>query len=220
VLQEREFDRVGDTETIRVDTRVIAASNRELLDEVAKETFREDLYYRLNVFPLHLPALRERPLDILPLARQVIGRAGGGRRLSSEAGAALAGHRWSGNIRELENVIQRALILARGPEIEPGDLHLPASAAAQRQVLPPPGGMPPLATPADGRGPGGGGAGGRDLRSLERQHILSTLASVAGSRRKAAALLQMSERTLRHKLAQYRAEGWKEPGRETGEPTD
>jgi len=218
VLQEREVERVGGRRTVALDIRVIATSNRDMAAEAAAGRFREDLYYRLNVFPLRLPALRERPLDILPLARQVIARGGGARRLSAAACAALLGHRWSGNVRELENVIQRALILARGAEIEAGDLHLPASVAAPGQSLPPAGGMPlpPAATERPALATAGGA--GQDLRSLERHHILGTLASVGGSRRKAAALLQMSERTLRHKLAQYRAEGWREPGRDPGEP--
>jgi two-component system response regulator FlrC len=222
VLQEREVERVGGRRTVALDIRVIATSNRDMAAEAAAGRFREDLYYRLNVFPLQLPALRERPLDILPLARGVIERGAGrgGRRLSAAADRALLAHRWSGNIRELENVIQRALILARGAEIEVADLHLPATLAATRQDLPPSAGasLPPALSDAAAAHPPA--APGQDLRSLERHHILTTLASVGGSRRKAAALLQMSERTLRHKLAQYRADGWQEAGRSTDAAAD
>ena len=117
VLQEKEVERVGGRKAIALDVRVLATSNRDLVAEVKRGGFREDLYYRLNVFPLEMPALRERPADIVPLAQQFLGRfaAGFGRAgISLSAGAArqLTQYDWPGNIRELENVIQRALILA------------------------------------------------------------------------------------------------------------
>ena len=233
VLQEREVERVGGRRPVPLDIRVLATSNRDMAAEARAGRFREDLYYRLNVFPIELPPLRERPLDIVPLAQEVITRfaAGRGIGLSAAAERSLTTHRWAGNIRELENVLQRALILAQGTLIEPGDLHLPAAVqaaavAAGRQVLPLPSAFQSSALqssssqssslpPADAE-PAGQGSNGPvvaplemlDIKSLERKHILEALAAAGGSRRKAALRLQMSERTLRYKLAQYRAAGW------------
>ena len=200
-LQEREVERVGGRRPIAVDIRVVATSNRDMAAEVAAGRFREDLYYRLNVFPLHNPPLRERPGDILAIARRLLARgprpgAGPAHTLSPEAEAALTGYGWPGNIRELENVIQRAMILAPGSVIEPGHLGLPAGSAAQRQA-------------AHGEAPAPGLA---DLKSLERRHILEALAAVRGVRKLAAERLGMSERTLRYKLSQYREEGFSVPG--------
>lgn len=202
VLQEREVERVGGKKPIPVDCRIIATSNREMAQEVAAGRFREDLFYRINVFPLLVPPLRERPADILPLARHFLARHGGGRRLefAPEAAAILAAYAWPGNVRELENAIQRAVILATGERIEPAHLVLgegkvtPSAAATEMSA---PSAAPAVlsATPAN-------------IKELERQHILDTLARVGGSRKKAAALLGMPERTLRHKLAQYRKEGF------------
>lgn len=223
VLQEREVERVGGRRPVLLDIRVLATSNRDMAAEVRSGRFREDLYYRLNVFPIELPPLRERPLDILPLAQEVIARFAAGREigLSPAAERSLTTHRWAGNIRELENVLQRALILAHGAVVEPGDLHLPAAVpaagvAAGRQELPlssPSGSLPLPAAVVDTAGQGGSGPAVAstetlDIKSLERRHILEALAAAGGSRRKAASRLQMSERTLRYKLAQYRAAGW------------
>jgi len=200
VLQEREVERVGGMAAIPLDVRVVATSNRALEDEVRAGRFREDLYYRLNVFPIHIPPLRERRGDILPLARRVLQRAAQGAQgrvfsLSDTAAAGLTGHSWRGNIRELENVLQRAMILAPGSVIEPEHLCLPRSAA--EHVADPADGT--LSAPAAGRMP-------TDLKSLERAHILDTLAAVNGVRKAAAERLGMSERTLRYKLQQYRLE--------------
>jgi two-component system response regulator FlrC len=219
VLQEREVERVGGRRPVPLDIRVLATSNRDMAAESRSGRFREDLYYRLNVFPIELPPLRDRPLDILPLALEVIARFAPGRDvvLSPEAERSLTAHRWAGNIRELENVLQRALILAPGMSIGASDLHLPAAGpAASRQGLP----LAELSAavgqvvPQDGETVRSGGrssppgaAEGLDIKSLERRHILDALALAGGSRRKAAARLQMSERTLRYKLAQYRAAG-------------
>ncbi len=214
VLQEREVERVGGRRPVQLDIRVLATSNRDMAAEAQAGRFREDLYYRLNVFPIELPPLRARPLDILPLAREVIARFAAGREigLSPSAERSLTTHRWAGNIRELENVLQRALILAQGTLIEPGDLHLPAAVGAARsaagwQELPP---SPAVVDSAEREGSGALAPPPEmlDIKSLERRHILEALAAEGGSRRKAAARLQMSERTLRYKLAQYRAAGW------------
>lgn len=197
VLQEREVERLGGRSPIPVDVRVIATSNRDMEAEVAAGRFREDLYYRLNVFPLHLPPLRERREDIVPLARHILARLarGAGRHglsFSPEAELQLTQYGWPGNIRELENVIQRALILAPGSVIEAAHLHLPAARIAA------PAASQSAASPAVERP--------TDIKSLERQHIMEALAAEGGSRKRAAERLGMSERTLRYKLARYRQE--------------
>jgi two-component system response regulator FlrC len=207
VLQEREVERVGGKKPIALDVRILATSNRDLQAEVQAGRFREDLYYRLNVFPLHIPPLRSRPLDIVPLAQRVLQRAAQSRALtltpSAEAG--LTAYSWRGNIRELENVIQRAVILAPGGVIELEHLWLPG-------VNPGVAGAPAEAARTAGAASTPGSAGGpgkaypSDLKSLERTHILETLAAVNGVRKAAAERLGMSERTLRYKLAQYRLE--------------
>jgi transcriptional regulator with PAS, ATPase and Fis domain len=129
VLQEHEFERVGGTKPIRVDIRVIAATNRNLEDAVKNSRFREDLYYRLNVVRLRLPPLRERPEDVPALAAHFLrkycaetGKAIEG--ISAEAMSLLRSHRWPGNVRELENAIERAVVLGSGAEISPADLGL------------------------------------------------------------------------------------------------
>jgi two-component system response regulator FlrC len=214
VLQEREVERVGGKKPVALDIRVLATSNRDMAGEVRSGRFREDLFYRLNVFPLEIPALRQRPGDILPLARHCLARqAVAARRTARFAAAAearLMAHSWPGNVRELENVVQRALIMSGGELIEADSLPLAGTVAP---------GSPALMTVAD--------AGATSLASvptfvesqastgipanmkdLERQHILDTLAKVGGSRKKAVALLGISERTLRYKLSQYRDEGF------------
>lgn len=191
VLQERELERVGGHKTISLDIRVLATSNRQLQEEVKAGRFREDLFYRLNVFPLQLPALRERPRDILPLARYFLAKYAGrdGKPLpviAADAAQALTQHAWPGNIRELENVVQRALILSPGNTIQAEHLLLPP-AQAQTTTLEP--------DRPD------------DIKALEQEHILSTLAACNGVRKLAAERLGMSERTLRYKLQQYREAG-------------
>jgi two-component system response regulator FlrC len=201
VLQEREVERVGGRKPIRLDIRVIATSNRDMAHEVESSRFREDLFYRLNVFPLAIPALRERAQDIVALARHFAAvhcvRAGRNAKLSAAAEAILAGHAWPGNVRELENAVQRALILTPGESIEPEHLQfsivLPtATSMAPEAVVPPM--SPGEALPAS-------------MKDLERQHILDTLAAVGGSRKLAVERLGISERTLRYKLQQYRTAG-------------
>jgi len=200
VLQEREVERVGGHKAIPLDIRIIATSNRDMGEVVAHGNFREDLYYRLNVFPLELPPLRERPLDIVPLVLHLIGILGislgrPGVGLSPAAAEQLTRYAWPGNIRELENVIQRAMILSPGDMLGTEYLLLPKSE---------------LAVPQSGKVVAAGGA--VDMKTLERTHILETLASVSGSRKRAAEKLGMSERTLRYKLQQYREES-EESGR-------
>jgi two-component system response regulator FlrC len=214
VLQEREVERVGGKKPVSVDIRVLATSNRNMALEVAAGRFREDLFYRLNVFPLAIPALRERPEDVVPLARHFLGlhgsRLGRVGQLSAGAAAKLAAYQWPGNVRELENVMQRALILAPDDMIEAEHLLLqpsnlagiPGVAATVPAVAPAPTFAAPIPMQAvvSTEIPA-------NMKDLERQHILETLAKVGGSRKKAIELLGISERTLRYKLKQYRDEG-------------
>ena len=195
VLQEREVERVGGHKAIPLDVRIVATTNRDMQAEVGKGGFREDLYYRLNVFPLQIKPLRERGQDILPLARRFLndmasamGR--GGLRLDASAERALQEYDWPGNVREMENVIQRAVILAPSEVVLPEHLHLPTRPTVTEM-------------PAASRN-GEEESAAHDLKSLEKAHIMSTLAAVNGSRKLAAQKLGMSERTLRHKLQQYR----------------
>ena len=206
VLQEREVERVGGKKPVALDIRIIATSNRDMAEAVAKGVLREDVYYRLNVFPLLIPALRQRPDDIVPLARHFLAEHGGrsgrpGLRFSPTAEAALIEHRWPGNVRELENVMQRAVIFAAGEMVEVESLHLSASplttAATRPAALPL---TDAAAVPSDA-------AKSDNMRDLEREHILETLAAVDGSRKLAGERLGMSERTLRYKLKQYRDAG-------------
>ena len=202
VLQEREVDRVGGKKPIALDIRVLATSNRDMAKEVAAGRFREDLYYRLNVFPLQIPSLRERPADIMPLAHHFAAMHGSpAARFAADAEALLAAHAWPGNVRELENAVQRALILAGGEAIAAEHLQLslqvqafagtPQLTVAQMEIRSV---EPVQAVPSN-------------MRDLERQHILETLATVNGSRKRAVELLGISERTLRYKLQQYRTAG-------------
>jgi two-component system response regulator FlrC len=160
------------------------------------------LYYRLNVFPLVIPALRERPGDILPLAQHFLAlhglRVGRLGRLAPGAEAKLAAYDWPGNVRELENAIQRSLILAPTDEIKAESLLLTGSAVISETLLP---------SVASAVAASGSTSAPANIRDLERQHILDTLAKVGGSRKKAIELLGISERTLRYKLAQYRQDG-------------
>jgi len=222
VLQEREVERVGGKKPVPVDIRVLATSNRDMAAEVAAGRFREDLYYRLNVFPIAIPALRERPGDIVPLAKHFLAlhgaRLGRVAQIGAGAAAKLAAHPWPGNVRELENVMQRALILAPGDVVEAEHLLLQAGAAASPPsasavsaaapmspaAVPP---APTFAAPPPAQ-PVVSPETPANMKDLERQHILDTLAKVGGSRKKAIELLGISERTLRYKLAQYRDEGY------------
>ncbi len=221
VLQEREVERLGGRKVIALDVRVLATTNRSLREEVAAGRFREDLFYRLSVFPLHLAPLRERTRDILPLAERLIGRHWPPGtplpQLSEGARQRLLVHRWPGNVRELDNVIQRALILKGGERIEAD--HICVVADEQPQAA-------PRATPVtisapstveqsaagptwdDGAGDGGLGGG---LRDREYSLIIDALRAVKGSRKAAAERLGISPRTLRYKLARMREDGIEVP---------
>jgi two-component system response regulator FlrC len=210
VLQEREVERVGGKKPVALDIRVVATSNRDIADAVAKGTFREDLFYRLNVFPLPIPALRQRPDDIVPLARHFLAEHGGrsgrpGLRLAASAEIALRAHTWPGNVRELENAMQRAVILAPGDIIEADALHL--SATTHDRTAPPwPHSVAALPV-GTGLLAGEENDENENVQTRQREYILETLASLGGSRKLTCERLRMSERTLRYKLKQYREAG-------------
>ena len=218
VLQEREVERLGSTRTIALDVRVIATSNRDLPEEVRTARFRADLFYRLNVMSLRLPALRERRGDILPLARramQACARPGtAALRLSEAAERKLLAHDWPGNARELNNIVQRAAWLAAGGSIDAADLDTGA-AAVTHEGNPSIAGnptMPGNATTAGEPSTAGSIAAqdmglDRDLKDRERELILATLRVTGGNRKLTAERLGISPRTLRHKLQQFKAAG-------------
>ncbi|MDH0300308.1 MULTISPECIES: sigma-54 dependent transcriptional regulator [unclassified Pseudomonas] len=205
VLQEREVERVGGRKPIALDIRVLATTNRDLAGEVAAGRFREDLYYRLSVFPMAWRALRERPADILPLAERLLARHVAKMRhaqvsLSAGARASLLAHAWPGNVRELDNALQRALILQQGGVIEAADFCLagaiPLSVPSEAIIEP----LSPDAVAETG-------ALGDDMRRHEFQMIIDTLRAERGRRKEAAERLGISPRTLRYKLAQMRDAG-------------
>ena len=200
VLQEREFERVGSSESRRVDVRVLATSNRALEEEIEKGAFRRDLFYRLSVVPILLPPLRERREDIPPLAEHFLARCAremgaAAPALTEEALAKLAAYDWPGNVRELANVIERAVVLgalARGGPVDAPDLALGSGAGA---------------------GPPAGGTGAppeaRTLEQVELDHIAAVLRALGGRRAKAAGALGISERTLRDKVKRLKGMGVK-----------
>ncbi len=211
VLQEREVERVGARKPISLDIRVLATSNRDLAGEVAAGRFREDLYYRLSVFPLAWRPLRERPADIVPLAERLLAKYvkkmnHSPIRLSPQAQALLGSYAWPGNVRELDNAIQRALILQQGGLIQPQDLCLSTvpMAAPVRPMS-----VVPVCAPAQPEPVASSDAGGLggDLRRHEFQMIIDTLRTERGRRKEAAERLGISPRTLRYKLAQMREAG-------------
>jgi DNA-binding NtrC family response regulator len=203
VLQEREFERVGGNKTIKVDVRVLATTNRDLLKAVENGTFREDLYYRLNVFPIQVPPLRERTGDIEILSNHFLERFSKEHGIKScgfsEVGmAGLLAHHWPGNVRELQNVVERAAILAEEGVSISAELMGLASPAAT--TTPPAVAAPQVSTtpsPASEVMP---------LHELEKRAIFEALERTNGNRTQAAELLQISIRTLRNKLAEYRVD--------------
>ena len=214
VLQEREFERVGDTETIRVDTRVIAASNRELLDEVACERFREDLYYRLNVVPIYLPPLRARRDDIPQLASHFleIYNEENDRfvtHIHKDALHALVKYHWPGNVRELQNVIERCVVLATGDEIDLALLPPTIRGETVGPAVPGRGGdLDSLARELVEQGMTTAGEDDANLfervvSRVERELISQMLAACRGVQLKAAARLGINRNTLRKKLTEH-----------------
>ncbi|MCL1073941.1 sigma-54-dependent transcriptional regulator [Shewanella dokdonensis] len=198
VLQEREVERLGGRKTIKLDVRVLATSNRDLKEMVAKGDFREDLYYRINVFPLAWPALCQRPGDIVPLAKHLLQRHAQSSSIqpmptfSDSALRRLLSHRWPGNVRELDNVIQRALILHRNQLIDAADIVIDLQDVAQTN-------NDVASDVPDGLGD--------ELKAQEHMIILETLNQCHGSRKLVAEKLGISARTLRYKMARMREMG-------------
>jgi two-component system response regulator FlrC len=203
VLQEREICRVGSTQPVKVDVRVIATSNRDLKEMVADGTFREDLYYRLNVFPIHILPLRERLEDVPQLAEVILDRLTYrfGQpvvRLSARATKTLCHYAYRGNVRELHNVLERALILSNGSEITPNDLLFDDDSSSFED------------SKVAGPGPSGLDAfiaDGATLAQIEQRVILAALVDSRGNRTHVAQTLGISVRTLRNRLREYREQG-------------
>jgi DNA-binding NtrC family response regulator len=200
VLEEEEFERVGGSSTLRVDVRVIGTTNRDLANEVKLGKFREDLYYRLHVLPLHIAPLRQRADDVLPLARHFLAHYARLHGMSAPsftpaAEAQLRRWSWPGNVRELENVVQRAVVLSQGAQVDVADLVF---------------GRPSQPTAMPATDPVGDATAfliNRKLEDIEREAILATLAGLNGNKTQAAKRLGVSSRTLVNKMKLWRSEG-------------
>jgi two-component system, response regulator FlrC len=212
VLQEKEITRIGSNDTIKVDVRLIATSNRNLEESVRKGEFREDLYFRLNVVNLRLPSLRERPADVPKLAQFYADKYAdvnglSKKKLSPGAAAKMAGYTWPGNIRELENAMHRAILVSVDDQIEADAININTTAAPP--VIPAKTGIQVSAeTPGTVKNEGAVvNLIGRKLEDVERDMILNTLDHALGNRTHAANILGISIRTLRNKLNQYKEAG-------------
>jgi DNA-binding NtrC family response regulator len=193
VLQEQSFERLGGTKPIKVDVRVVAASNMNLPEQVAKKQFREDLYYRLSVFPVDVPPLRERLSDIIPLAEFFVERycrqmRKGSRTLSREAVKLMERYHWPGNVRELENTIERSIILTEGKKIKPEHLAIRLATNDEIRLR---------------EGAGLREVGQAAQRRAERGMIIRVLNETRGNKRKAAEILQIDYTTLFDKIKKY-----------------
>jgi DNA-binding NtrC family response regulator len=211
-LQEREIDRIGGNAPVKIDVRILATTNRDLLSEVTAGRFREDLYFRLNVISLHVPPLRDRPSDIQALADHFARRFAEvnglpARLLSEGARRRLAGHPWRGNVRELENTLHRAVLLAQGDWIDVDAIEVAPSHPGQ-------GNRPSAPAAVESAGTGTTGVAalvGRRMEEVERDLILETLHHTLGNRTHAATILGISIRALRNKLRDYNAAGVRVP---------
>jgi len=193
VLQEKEVERLGGKKLISLDVRVLATTNRNMKEEVVAGRFREDLYYRLNVFPITLPPLRVRSGDVIPLVEMFVNKYSDSKSvpiLTGDAKYSLSRHNWPGNVRELENVIQRALILCDGKKIVAGDLQFEFEEPEADSVT-------SLSTTSDS-------SLNNDLKAKEFDLIINALRESNGSKKGASELLAISPRTLRYKLASMR----------------
>lgn len=213
VLQEREVERIGSSKLLKLDVRVLSASNVDMKKAMADGEFREDLFYRLNVFPMRIPPLRERPKDIAAIAERLLQRHCGGRRvepmMSAPAMRSLIQFQWPGNIRELDNVIQRALVLMSGETIQEQDIlfdesfhqyvETPQKTAVKEEADRPDRQSDPIDASFQ--------AAPTDLKEREVQIILETLKVNNGHRQKTAEALNISPRTLRYKLARFKEQG-------------
>jgi DNA-binding NtrC family response regulator len=221
-IQEKEVTRVGGNQSVKVNVRILATSNRKLQDEVRKGTFREDLYFRLNVVTLSLPPLRERPQDVAMLAQHFALKYADmngitPRPVSSDALAALQSHHWRGNVRELENTMHRAVLLASGPEIsteailltdEDGNPIMPGSIVHSGSHV---GSDLAYGTVQTAGETSIGALVGRTVADVERDLIIDTLKHTIGNRTHAANILGISIRTLRNKLKLYNEQGFQVP---------
>ena len=217
-IQERVIDRVGGTRPVPIDIRIIATSNRNLVEAVRDGTFREDLLFRLNVVNLKIPPLRERPADVIELADYFIKKyaAANGvpaRPLSQDARRTLTLDYWPGNVRELENTMHRAVLMARGDEIGPEAILTPDGTRIDQQRS-----APAVAHAAFAAEQVSRGLVGRTVAQVERDLILETLKHCLGNRTHAANVLGISIRTLRNKLNEYSADGVPVPPPGGGEP--
>ncbi len=216
VLQDKMVERLGSAEPIKADVRIIAATNRNLEEQVKVGRFREDLYFRLAVFPIHIPELHKRAGDILPLAdfflkryRLNIGRDD--LIFGQSALDVLPQYNWPGNVRELENIIQRAVLLCDGSEIGAEHLEISAQSHPNESVSShtlrenPQNGTNIASNSISQQGQVSGAS---DMNSVEREHILKVLAQVGGNRSKAVQILGISERALRYKLKSYKEAGF------------
>ncbi len=223
-IQEKEITRIGSNDAVKVDVRILATSNRDLEQSVQKGEFREDLYFRLNVVNIRLPALRERPGDILPLAQfftDKYAEANGvaKKKLSKESQKKLSAYNWRGNIRELENTMHRAILMSLENEIEPDAIHISdtafstgiGSSAATPNNAPSASGVGKVSSAPVKNAGVVEGMIGRTIADVERDMIINTLDHCLGNRTHAANILGISIRTLRNKLAQYKDEGVEVP---------
>jgi DNA-binding NtrC family response regulator len=216
-LQEREFERVGDTQTIRVDTRVISASNRDLLAEAAAGRFREDLYYRLNVVPIFLPPLRDRREDIPELVAHFLDLYNEQNdryvaHIEPQALAALQQYHWPGNVRELQNYVERAVVMAPGDELTFDLLPPGVTTGRQPRVIGAPLDFSALTEELVHRGLTDAGGEAEDVHSrivdhVEREVIAQVLHESGGVQIKAASRLGINRNTLHKKLKQYGLDG-------------
>ena len=193
-LEQREFERVGGNKTFKVDVRIVAATHRDLLKKLEDGSFREDLYYRLNVIEINIPPLRERPGDVPLLAHHFLAKyaAANGKDiqgLSDEVMTLLLAHSWQGNVRELENAMERAVVLANEPKLTPA--HFPTLR------------RPGAEAPEAGNATLGVRIPGSTLADLEREAILRTLEAVGGSTSQAASILDISARKIQYKVREY-----------------
>ena len=210
-IQEREIDRVGGNKPVPVDVRIIATSNRDMEEEVAKGNFREDLFFRLNVISLKIPPLKDRPGDIPVLSQHFITKyadanAMSALPLSDEAMNMLTGFEWPGNVRQLENIMHRAVLLSTGNEIGPEAIFLDGTHTG--------GATEPAGAASDSST---AGLVGRTVSDVERDLIIDTLLHCLGNRTHAANILGISIRTLRNKLKQYGQSGFSVPTPGEGE---
>jgi two-component system response regulator FlrC len=225
-IQEREVTRIGSNDSVKVDVRILATSNRNLEQSVQKGEFREDLYFRLNVVNIRLPALRERPNDILPLAQFFTDKYADAngvekKKLSKPAEQKLSSYNWRGNIRELENTMHRAILMSLENEVEADAIHIQDNAFSTGHADNPPASAgkdapasrgdntsvaPAIKNPAQVEN-----LVGRTIADVERDMIINTLDHCLGNRTHAANILGISIRTLRNKLSQYKDEGIEVP---------